>query len=126
MHPSDQLISNTYNFISLSQPDQVNVIFDLVQNFNQNTTLKWPPHRQDYVVPLCKELANLPMTSSEITQMHDIRRRFKSISCVSDLDTCLMFWQITKDRQYWNYIHNITTDPNHELFSHASIILLNE
>lgn len=125
MDPSDNLISLVYNFPNLSKVDQTTLINDLIYSFADNKSLKWPVHRRSYVIPLCKELANYPMTSDEITLLRHIRHCFQDISSVEHLDLCLMFWQITKNPQYFNYIHNITINPYHHLVSHASLIIRN-
>lgn len=123
MDSSDKLIANVYNFLNLPLFQQEIVINDLTQSFVENNKLKWPRHRCHYVIELCKELANVPMTHVEIEHLRNIRHKFESISSIEDLDTCLMFWQITKDVQYWNRIQVIANDPYHKLVSHASIII---
>ena len=126
MDESDALVGMVYNFKALPHSDQIAVISNLTRSINKGNNLKWPAHRCSYVIELCKELANVPMSQTETKRLLNIRKSFEDISSAKHLDLCLMFWQITSDLRYWQRIKDIASDPSHNLHACASTIIKNK
>ena len=115
------LIGQIYQFATLSSDERKCVVAEITAG----TDLHWPRHRTLYILPLCKSFASLPLTPEETELLNEINCRFETIKTVTDLDTCLMFWQITKSPEYWRIIQRHANTMYSPVYRQANVILTN-
>ena len=113
------LIYNLYSFTTLSYLEQQNVVTQLSLLID-NKSFGWPNHRTKYILPLCQNLLN---NTENIDFFAEIQNKFSCIRNQTDLDLCLMFWQITKDVKYFNIIKQLSLDTSSPINNEATCIL---
>lgn len=124
MDPSSKIVSDIYNFSSLSKLERDLLIVHIQTASNDGNALKWPEHRLKYLIPLCKETNGDVLTKDEIIMLRILREEFEDIATVDVLDTCIIFWKITKDPQYETFIRRIAHDVYSPLQKTAATVLM--
>lgn len=110
-----------YQFRFLEPPFQIKIIRQLESA--APGAIQWPPSREKYIVPLCKEIGGLPLNLDEKLLLGDIRRKFGAMAQNDVLDLCLLFWQISGEFQYRELIRSIAQNGLSPLKHQAQVIV---
>jgi hypothetical protein len=104
-------VSYIYEFSQLDPTIQLEVVKTLADAANRNEKLGWQKNREMCVLPLCKYIAGLPLASEESTVLLTTQKSFDDIKTPEVLDTCLMFWQVSREDRYRNVIKSHACNP---------------
>jgi len=118
------LIANLYGFKNLSKDEQKDTLAALANALN-NGTLGWPEHRNRYLFQFFCCLAGLNISKEDADILDEVDYSLSNIRTVEELDTCHLYWLITRDLSYLGIIRSIANDPFSNLRSQASTIVHN-
>lgn len=90
------------------------------------TIESWSEYRDTLSNCITKESTNQELTDDEKYLLMKAKTRCSNIRNVRDMNICLLFWQMTKNKVYWNYIMEIYNCPLDNMYKYAKIIVNNE
>lgn len=90
------------------------------------TTDNWNDFRNKLSIIIEKYQHSDYMNDEEREIFDKSEIRCGNIRNVTDMNICLLFWQKTNDKKYWNYIKSIYDCPLDSMYPHAKIIIDNE
>jgi len=121
--PMTHIIRQIYGLGKLPIAERYNIVHSLIDYINSGKNLGWKDNRVRAIIPLSKKVSLLPLSSDEEQILQDIEFTFGNIVSVMELDTCLMFWQVTEDEYYLNIIQKHAQNSHSLVNTQANIIL---
>lgn len=117
------LVSHIYGFYQLDAESKKRVVEELIRARDQGHDLGWKENRENHVVPVCKYAAGIPLTEEETEVFLAAHSAFENLSDSIILDTCLFFWQVTRDEKYRNKIRKHAIDPISPIYKQAGTLM---
>lgn len=122
MDLADDLICEIYNFYKYDEEMKNDLYYKLSYFLSLGGYLKWPKSRCKLLLPLISHLLGKTLSDEERLLLEKTERDFFNINTVKTLDLCLMFWQITHDDKYSNYIKKIADSSGNFLNKYAIVV----
>jgi hypothetical protein len=116
------LACKLYDFSSLSLISKLELLDSLIMHLNVHGTINWQPHREKFLIALCKRTTKRPLDRGEQEVLDETEARFSDISNPLDLDACFIFWRITGDKKYYDILITHANNNNSRVYVEARIV----
>lgn len=120
---ANRLVSELYTYYMLNDEQKKYLIEKVINHYGKDRTLNWPSNREEVIIPFLKSLIEIPLNAEENDKLKDVNNRLQFIENGNDLDTCLMFWLITRQPAYRNFIIK-TTGVTDQLLRNQALMIV--